>query len=57
MAVTAKVQMFFKSKVAQSERSSTSKDNSTCIIEENPSEKVHPTLHLVTNYVNYVIIT
>ena len=41
MAVTTKVQMFFKLKVAQqdskdSEKPSTSKDDSTFFIEENP---------------------
>ena len=45
IAVMGKVQMFFKPKVAQqdskdSEKPSTSKDDNTCIFEENPSEKV-----------------
>ena len=45
MAVTAKVQMFFKPKVPKQDskdikKSSTSKDSHTCIIVENPPEKV-----------------
>ena len=41
MEVTAKFQMFFKPKGSQqdskdSEKPSTSKDDNTCIIEENP---------------------
>ena len=52
MAGAAKVQMFFKPKVAQqdskdSEKPSTIKDGNTCIIEENPPEKVQSILHLV----------
>ena len=44
MAVTAKVQMVFKPKVSQqdskdSEKPSVSKDDNTCITEENPPEK------------------
>ena len=56
MAVTPKVQMCFKPKVAQqiqnSKKPSTSKDDNTCIIEEHPTEKVQLTLHLqpVTKY-------
>ena len=45
MAVTAKVQMFFKPKVPKQDskdikKSSTSKDSHTCIIVENPPETV-----------------
>ena len=54
MALTAKVQMIFKPKAAQqdsqdSENPSTSKDDNTCIIKENPPEKVQSTLHLFIN--------
>ena len=54
MAVTTKVQMFFKPKVTQedledSEKSRTNKDDNTSIIEENPPEKVPSTLHLIIN--------
>ena len=52
MAVTAKVQMFFKPRGVQqnskdSEKHSTNNDDDTCIIEENPPEKVQSTLHLI----------
>ena len=54
MAVTVKVRMFFKSEVAQqysknNEKPSTSKDDNTCIIEQNPPKKVQSTPHLVIN--------
>ena len=57
MAVTTKVQMFFKPKVTQedledSEKSRTNKDDNTSIIEENSPEKVPSTLHLIISNSN-----
>ena len=57
MAVTTKLQMFFKPKVTQedsedSEKSRTNRDDNTSIIEENPPEKVPSTLHLIINNSN-----